>query len=139
MCKKVESPKAEIASVLGALSVQVLSNLAAGSESTLGKVKEYYSVHHNHLPTGVEFFDGLCSGGLYDGISILAGVPNCGKTTLLVQVALSLSAKGIPVVFVSKDMKPEEQENTRKNLLKYCELDTYAMVKVWEKLKEVTQ
>lgn len=108
MCKKVESPKAEIASVLGALSVQVLSNLAAGSESTLGKVKEYYSVHHNHLPTGVEFFDGLCSGGLYDGISILAGVPNCGKTTLLVQVALSLSAKGIPVVFVSKDMKPEE-------------------------------
>ena len=38
-----------------------------------------------------------------------------------------------------KDMKPEEQENTRKNLLKYCELDTYAMVKVWEKLKEVTQ
>lgn len=35
-----------------------------------------------------------------------------------------------------KDMPPEEQVSTRHNLLKYCELDTYAMVKVWEKLKE---
>ena len=35
-----------------------------------------------------------------------------------------------------KDMTPEDAEKTRYNLLKYCELDTYAMVKVWEKLKE---
>ena len=33
-----------------------------------------------------------------------------------------------------KDMPPEEQARTRQNLLKYCELDTYAMVKVWEEL-----
>ena len=38
-----------------------------------------------------------------------------------------------------KDMPPEEAERTRHNLLKYCELDTYAMVKVWEKLKEATK
>ena len=37
-----------------------------------------------------------------------------------------------------KDMPPEEQALTRHNLLKYCELDTFAMVKVWEKLKEVS-
>ena len=33
-----------------------------------------------------------------------------------------------------KDMSPEEQKTARYNLLKYCELDTYAMVKVWEDL-----
>ena len=33
-----------------------------------------------------------------------------------------------------KDMSPENQKIARHNLLKYCELDTYAMVKVWEKL-----
>lgn len=33
-----------------------------------------------------------------------------------------------------KDMLPEEQQKARHNLLKYCELDTYAMVKVWEAL-----
>ena len=34
------------------------------------------------------------------------------------------------------DMNPEELEEYRGHLLKYCGLDTYAMVKVWEKLKE---
>ena len=33
-----------------------------------------------------------------------------------------------------KDMSPEDQLNARHNLLKYCELDTFAMVKVWEEL-----
>ncbi len=34
-------------------------------------------------------------------------------------------------------MPPDEQERTRRNLLKYCELDTYAMVKLWEELRRV--
>lgn len=33
-----------------------------------------------------------------------------------------------------KDMSSEAQQRARKNLLKYCELDTYAMVKVWQEL-----
>lgn len=36
-----------------------------------------------------------------------------------------------------KDMPEEEQKKARRNLLKYCELDTYAMVKVWEELVNV--
>lgn len=36
-----------------------------------------------------------------------------------------------------KDMPPEEQEKARKNLLEYCKLDTFAMVKVWEELVRV--
>ena len=38
-----------------------------------------------------------------------------------------------------KDMPPEEQKIARYNLLKYCELDTYAMVKVWEELVRVAR
>ena len=37
-----------------------------------------------------------------------------------------------------KDMSPAEQERTRHNLLKYCKLDTFAMVKVWQELVRVT-
>lgn len=36
-----------------------------------------------------------------------------------------------------RDMPPEEQKIARKNLLKYCELDTFAMVKVWQELVRV--
>lgn len=36
-----------------------------------------------------------------------------------------------------RDKTPEEQSEIRDGLLKYCELDTYAMVKIWMKFKEV--
>ena len=36
-----------------------------------------------------------------------------------------------------KEKTKEEQEKIRKGLLVYCELDTYAMVKIWEKFKEI--
>ena len=35
-----------------------------------------------------------------------------------------------------KTMTPAERAKTRENLLKYCGLDTLAMVKIWQKLKE---
>ncbi len=38
-----------------------------------------------------------------------------------------------------KDLPPEEQAKARHNLLKYCELDTYAMVKIWEELERVAK
>lgn len=38
-----------------------------------------------------------------------------------------------------KDRTPEEQKEIRQALLRYCELDTYAMVKIWEKFIEVVE
>ena len=55
---------------------------------------------------------------------------------------LSLIHKGDEAseAFLSlKDKTPEEQEKIRKALLEYCKLDTYAMVKIWEKFIEVTK
>ena len=34
-------------------------------------------------------------------------------------------------------MSPEQLESSRKNLLKYCGLDTFATVKIWQKLHEL--
>ncbi len=33
----------------------------------------------------------------------------------------------------------EEKEQARKKLFKYCELDTYAMVKIWQKLQNIIE
>ena len=38
-----------------------------------------------------------------------------------------------------KDLPLEEQVIARKNLLKYCELDTYATVKIWQELVKVSK
>ena len=55
----------------------------------------------------------------------LEGVHNGGE-------ALSLFPK-------IKDLPQEEQAVARRNLLKYCELDTYAMVKIFLKLIELSK
>ena len=44
---------------------------------------------------------------------------------------LELEIKLFPKI---KDLPPQEQAIARKNLLEYCKLDTYAMVKVWEEV-----
>ena len=36
-----------------------------------------------------------------------------------------------------KDMPQNEQKLARQNLLKYCELDTFAMVKIWQELERL--
>ena len=36
-----------------------------------------------------------------------------------------------------KNLSKEEEDELRENMLKYCELDTFAMVKIFEKLKEL--
>ncbi|WP_406537370.1 DUF2779 domain-containing protein [Methanobrevibacter sp.] len=54
---------------------------------------------------------------------------------------LSLVHKGDEAsqAFLSlKDKTPKEQEEIKEALLEYCKLDTYAMVKIWEKFREVT-
>ena len=38
-----------------------------------------------------------------------------------------------------KDLDPAEDAETREALLRYCELDAWAMVKVWELLQAVTK
>ena len=38
-----------------------------------------------------------------------------------------------------KNKNYEEQEEIRDALLQYCELDTYAMVKIYEKFKEIIE
>ena len=40
---------------------------------------------------------------------------------------------------IMKDMPPEEQAKARHDLLKYCELDTLAMVKAWQALCEAAE
>ena len=35
------------------------------------------------------------------------------------------------------ELTKEQQDKVKQSLLKYCELDTYAMVKIWQKLNEI--
>ena len=79
----------------------------------------------------------------------MEGSASIKKVTRYLRVDPELNYHNLPVVhngeeasatFLSLQGKSkQEQEELRKGLLVYCELDTYAMVKIWEKLKEVVK
>ena len=85
-----------------------LCNNGLGSFEMLEKLKGFYSLNHQHLKTGVSFIDSVTNGGLILGMTVLGGMPNVGKSTLLVQMAVELCKQGTPVVYVNKDMKSED-------------------------------
>ena len=41
------------------------------------------------------------------------------------------------VTILQEDLTEEEIEETKTNLLRYCELDTLAMVKIWQTLNQL--
>ncbi len=56
------------------------------------------------LPTGLAGLDAIL-GGLEEGLTILAGAPGVGKTTLALQIAAAASS-GAPVVYVTFENSP---------------------------------
>lgn len=85
-----------------------LCNNALGSFEMLERLKGFYALNHQHLKTGLSFIDSVTNGGLILGMTVLGGMPNVGKSTLLVQMAVEICKKGTPVVYVNKDMRAEE-------------------------------
>ncbi len=51
---------------------------------------------------------------------------------------LVASVKIARLLFVSGKLSPEQHEQTREDLLAYCERDTWATVRLVEVLKELT-
>ena len=64
----------------------------------------------------------LCPGDPELDYLSLAGIHNGGEAM---------------AAFIDSGKEPAEREEIRRNLLNYCRLDTLAMVRIWEKLKEV--
>ncbi len=99
---------AQFSGMCNELDITAVNNLSAVSEAVLGKVTERLRSCAMRVPTGIEFFDEMSGGGIYNGLNVIAGMPNVGKTTFLVQLAVELSKAGRPVVFMSKDMSMTE-------------------------------
>ena len=85
-----------------------LCNNGLGSFEMLERLKGFYALNHQHLKTGLGFVDSVTNGGLILGMTVLGGMPNVGKSTLLMQMAVELCKRGTPVVYVNKDMRAEE-------------------------------
>src|SRR5712691_5251934 len=64
-------------------------------------------------------------------------VPELTYDDLVIVDGLVASVEIARLLFVAQKIAPEERDRVRKDLLDYCERDTWAMVKVLEKLRDL--
>src|SRR6266496_5918123 len=64
-------------------------------------------------------------------------VPDLTYSDLVIVDGLVASVEIARLLFVAQKIAPEERDRVRKDLLNYCERDTWAMVKLLERLREL--
>lgn len=87
-------------------SSENFSNKTGSSKAIVTSGKMKISVPERIL-SGFEEFDRVTGGGFVDGmVSLIAGEPGIGKSTLLMQICSSMSARGSRILYYSGEESP---------------------------------
>ena len=86
---------------LVAQNANSVSKSTSKSSIQVESLQQKEDINFPRILTGIKEFDRTCGGGIVGGsVTLLAGDPGIGKSTLLLKVAAAL-AKDIPVIYVS--------------------------------------
>ena len=81
----------------------------AGPPASVVPITDVVAEEEGRLRSGLEQFDRALGGGVVAGsVTLLAGDPGIGKSTLLLQVANSLAGNGGSVLYVSGEESPQQ-------------------------------
>ncbi len=110
--------------------------------SEVVKLSDSQSVQEPRIPTKLSEFDRLLGGGLVKGqLTLLAGAPGIGKSTLMLQVAAQLSKK-YKVLYISGEESINQIAGRAKrlgvageNIFLHCETDIQKIVQSVQEIK----
>lgn len=99
--------------------------------------------NNERIITGISEFDHILGGGIVPGsLALLAGPPGIGKSTLLLQVAESLSKSGKKCLYISGEesleqikLRADRLKVSSKQLLVYSETDLQKIIAQVQKIK----
>ncbi|MDE2314273.1 MAG: DNA repair protein RadA [Elusimicrobia bacterium] len=81
--------------------------LAEGAASAVATLSDIRAETEVRTPTGLAELDRLLGGGIVPGqVSLVAGPPGIGKSTLMLQAAAALAAPGRKILYVSGEESP---------------------------------
>ncbi len=98
----------------------VRRTLAEGASSAVAAVSALAEVRDEtevRTPTGIAELDRLLGGGVVPGqVSLVAGPPGIGKSTLMLQAAAALAAPGRKILYVSGEESPLQVSSRAKRI-----------------------
>ncbi len=85
------------------------ARVARGTESPIRPLHEFDAAGAVPVPTGLDEVDRVLGGGLVPAsVSLLGGEPGIGKSTLTLQMAMSVAASGGSVILVTGEEAPSQ-------------------------------
>jgi len=113
--------------------IEALPHLEAALTALSGKIRDLYPIVRDHV-----YHPGFAGGfGLKEVLPAL--VPELGYEDLGIQGGNSASAALERLLFEGEALSAAERKALRRDLLQYCERDTLAMVRIYEKLGELAR
>lgn len=82
--------------------------ISLGSKETVTSYLESMRLRPQKISTGIPELDEVLGGGYRIGINIIGGVPNLGKTTLLINSAVNMAKQGTAAIYLTHDMRSNE-------------------------------
>ena len=109
-------------------------------KSFLSKIKLHYNIKDLMDPFSARDYYTKAMHGSYSIKYILPALfPDDKDLDYHALPVVHNGGEAMSVFAILGEQTKEEQERIRQGLLEYCKLDTLAMVKIWEKLKEKTK
>ena len=107
---EVEASKSSSAPIWGAptdpTEIDALARGGIGRAVPLGRVPEAVVPR---IPTGISEFDRVLGGGIVPGsVMLIGGDPGIGKSTLMMQAAASIAARGGTALYASSEESPQQ-------------------------------
>lgn len=85
------------------------ARVARGADSPVRSLQEFDAAGAVPVPTGIDEIDRVLGGGLVPAsVSLLGGEPGIGKSTLTLQMAMSVGASGGSVILVTGEEAPSQ-------------------------------
>ncbi len=104
------------------------TSIASSSDLTPKKLADIKFEEKNRFTSGFLEMDGVLGGGIVPGsVSLLAGDPGIGKSTLLLQLALNISKKDQKVLYISGE-ESEQQIKLRADRLSKVKNDNLLLL-----------
>lgn len=73
------------------------------------KLKQVGTAHYERIDTGIGELNRVLGGGMVKGsLTLISGEPGIGKSTIIIQTAANIAAKGVPVLYVSGEESEEQ-------------------------------
>lgn len=87
---------------------ETVERFGMGNRSTVNSYLDNMRVRPQKISTGIPELDEVLSGGYRVGINVVGGIPNLGKTTLLINSAINMASKGTAAIYLTHDMRANE-------------------------------